>query len=85
MIDMKAEETTMVSITLNQYKHFVQTETALILLMDSIYDGACLSYNKKSLSFDDSTLETLMRIMDRDRYMKVFEALKGADDGTGKN
>ena len=83
MIDMKAEETTMVSITLNQYKHFVQTETALILFMDSIYDGASLSYNKAHLNFDDTSLENLLRVMDRDRYMKLFEALKGADDGTG--
>ena len=85
MIDMKAEETTMVSITLNQYRHFVQTETALTIIMDAVYEGCSLSYNKSNLCLNDAALEALLRIIDKERYHQIYEFLKGKENGTDKD
>ena len=76
MLDMKQEQTTMVSISLAGYRHLVVTEATLSMLIDVLYNGATLSYDKKRLNLDDSALEHLLRVMDADRYNRTLESLR---------
>lgn len=80
MLDMKQEQTTMVSISLAEYKHLAVTEATLSMLIDVLYNGATLSYDKRRLNLDDSALEHLLRVMDADRYNRTLEAVKAKEE-----
>ena len=81
MLEMKQEQTTMVSISLAEYKHLAVTEATLVMLIDVLYNGAILSFDKRKLIFDDTALEHLLRVMDADRYNRTLEAVKKAKEG----
>ena len=71
-----------VTISLERYDELVHTEALCYTLIGAAYDGASLSWNKDRLSLDDKELETVLRVMDSERYHEYLADLQEAEDGT---
>ena len=85
---MTPEQTTMVNISLEKYRDLILKEALLGAMLQASYSQAHLSYDQKKLSLDDDSLESLLRIMDSERYWGIHRTLvksKEATDGTNKN
>ena len=89
IMEMIPEQTTMVSISLDHYKSYILQEAFLVSMIQAAYSQASLSYDKKRLSLDDTSLENFLRTMDADRYWSIYQQIKdqikGVNDGENES
>ena len=69
-------ETIMVSVPLERYQQFITMEHNLELFKRAIFDSSRLGYNKKELTFSDSTLNTILKVTDPESYEKRLAELQ---------
>ena len=85
MLDMKIEQTQSINISLSRYEELIYAEIELRSLIEAIYQDVSLSYDKKKLSIDSSSLENYLRVADSKRYWTAYDIVKGDPDGTDKD
>lgn len=69
-------DTIMVSVPLERYQQFITNERNLELFKRAIFDSSRLGYNKKELTFSDSTLNTILKVTDPESYEKRIKELQ---------
>lgn len=66
----------MVTVPLERYQQFITMEHNLELFKRAIFDSSRLGYNKKELTFSDSTLNTILKVTDPESYEKRLAELQ---------
>jgi len=59
-----------------EYEELLLDSNRYEMLLDCLYEYACLSWNEKHLGFDNEKLCDLLKLIDRFDYEKKFKELK---------
>lgn len=61
---------------MNQDKNYEVLEFKYNLLVDAVLDGATLDYNGKNLRFEGSLLNSILKLIEKDKYHDELNELK---------
>lgn len=64
-----------VTISLETYNDLLLAHERLEMLLDNIYDGGCLTWDKKRIDFNDVTMGAVLHFIDPHGYQEAFESL----------
>lgn len=73
---MTPEKTTMVSISLDEYKQLILKDAFLGAMMQASYSQASISFDSNELVLNADALGGLLKTMDAERYWGIYRAIK---------
>lgn len=65
-----------VTISMDEYKSFIEKATKHEMMVDAIFDAATLSYTGDKLYFSDISLDSLLKVLDHDTYTARLHELQ---------
>ena len=76
---MPETENRMVTVDVERYEGLILTDSQYDILLDALYEGARLSYDKQKLYFGGDSVDILLRLYTPLRYKTTLNALKEMD------
>lgn len=65
-----------VTISMDEYKSFIETATKHEMMVNAIFDVARLHYSGNKLSFYDDTLDNVLMVLEHDSYTARLHELQ---------
>ena len=65
-----------VTISMDEYKSFIEKATKHEMMVNAIFDVATLHYNGDKLSFYDNTLDNVLKVLEHDTYTARLHELQ---------
>ena len=67
-----------ITITITEYKYFIEQHTAARCIINAVMAAASLSYDGEDLRFDDDVIATAVRVILPETYAAKLKALQEA-------